>query len=50
VHPADTGGRHELYLMCDDIGATVEELRAKGVELARERARSFPATEPRGRA
>jgi catechol 2,3-dioxygenase-like lactoylglutathione lyase family enzyme len=36
VHPADTGGRHELYLMCDDIGATVEELRAKGVELARE--------------
>jgi catechol 2,3-dioxygenase-like lactoylglutathione lyase family enzyme len=32
VHPADTGGRHELYLMCDDIRATVAELEAKGVE------------------
>ena len=26
VHPADPGGTHELYLMCDDIEATVEEL------------------------
>jgi catechol 2,3-dioxygenase-like lactoylglutathione lyase family enzyme len=25
-------GRHELYLMCDDIAQTVEELTAKGVE------------------
>jgi Glyoxalase/Bleomycin resistance protein/Dioxygenase superfamily len=32
VHPADGAGKHELYLMCDDIHATVEELRAKGVE------------------
>ena len=32
AHPTDGPGRHELYLMCDDIGATVEELRAKGVE------------------
>src|SRR6478672_11257802 len=32
AHPADNGGRHELYLMCDDIEATVEELRGKGVE------------------
>jgi catechol 2,3-dioxygenase-like lactoylglutathione lyase family enzyme len=31
-HPADGPGAHELYLMCDDIGATVEELEAKGVE------------------
>jgi catechol 2,3-dioxygenase-like lactoylglutathione lyase family enzyme len=29
--PSDSG-RHELYLMCDDIGATVAELEAKGVE------------------
>ena len=34
VHPADEEGRHELYLMCDDIEATVEELKAKGVEFA----------------
>jgi catechol 2,3-dioxygenase-like lactoylglutathione lyase family enzyme len=36
VHPAAEAdaGRHELYLMCDDITATVEELRAKGVEFA----------------
>ena len=33
VHPADGETRHELYLMCDDIHATVEELRARGVEL-----------------
>jgi hypothetical protein len=33
VHPSDEGGKHELYLMCDDIEATSEELRGKGVEL-----------------
>jgi len=32
AHPAETGGRHELYLMCDDIEATMAELTAKGVE------------------
>lgn len=34
VHPADgpSVGRHEMYLMCDDIEATVSELAAKGVE------------------
>jgi catechol 2,3-dioxygenase-like lactoylglutathione lyase family enzyme len=32
AHPAEEGGRHELYLMCDDIHATVEELKQKGVE------------------
>lgn len=36
VHPAegptfDRGTRHQLSLMCDDIGATVEELRAEGI-------------------
>jgi catechol 2,3-dioxygenase-like lactoylglutathione lyase family enzyme len=36
VHPAEDEGRHELYLMCDDIQATLAELRAKGVEVARD--------------
>ena len=36
VHPADGAGRHELYLMCDDIHATLAELRGKGVEVSRE--------------
>ncbi len=35
VHPAD-GSSHELYLMCDDIHATLTELRGKGVEVARD--------------
>lgn len=36
VHPAEPAGsgRHELYLLCDDIAATVAELTAKGVEVA----------------
>jgi predicted enzyme related to lactoylglutathione lyase len=33
VHPDDLGGRHELYLMCDDIEATVSELKQKGVQI-----------------
>jgi len=36
VHPADGPPKHELYLMCDDIEATLADLRAKGVEVARE--------------
>jgi catechol 2,3-dioxygenase-like lactoylglutathione lyase family enzyme len=32
AHPDDSGDRHELYLMCDDIRATVSELRAKGAQ------------------
>ncbi len=32
VHPTDGRPRHELYLMCDDIEATVADLEAKGVE------------------
>jgi predicted enzyme related to lactoylglutathione lyase len=33
-HPTapDDSGRHELYLMCDDVEATMAELEAKGVE------------------
>jgi predicted enzyme related to lactoylglutathione lyase len=34
AHPADEGGQHELYLMCDDVHATVAELKAKGVDIA----------------
>ena len=30
AHPAPPGKRHELFLMCDDLEATVAELRAKG--------------------
>jgi predicted enzyme related to lactoylglutathione lyase len=36
VHPAAGESRHELYLMCDDIHATLAELRSKGVAVARD--------------
>jgi predicted enzyme related to lactoylglutathione lyase len=36
VHPSDGESRHELYLMCDDIRATLAELAGRGVEVARE--------------
>jgi catechol 2,3-dioxygenase-like lactoylglutathione lyase family enzyme len=36
MHPADDNAHHELYLMCQDVRATVEELRAKGVEFTSE--------------
>ena len=36
VHPADGATHHELYLMCDDIDATLAELRGKAAEVARE--------------
>jgi len=36
AHPADGTNRHELYLMCDDINATVAELQAKGIEITKE--------------
>ncbi|MBV8735206.1 MAG: VOC family protein [Solirubrobacterales bacterium] len=35
AHPAEGDSRYELYLMCDDIEATVEELKRKGVEFTR---------------
>lgn len=31
VHPAETSGAAELYLVCDDVEATVAEWTAKGV-------------------
>jgi catechol 2,3-dioxygenase-like lactoylglutathione lyase family enzyme len=34
AHPADENGRHELYLMCDDINATVGELSVRGADIA----------------
>jgi catechol 2,3-dioxygenase-like lactoylglutathione lyase family enzyme len=30
-HPAEANGKHELYLMCDDLKAQIAALRAKGV-------------------
>jgi hypothetical protein len=38
IHPAEgptyeSGTRHQLTLMCDDINLTVAELRGKGVEV-----------------
>jgi catechol 2,3-dioxygenase-like lactoylglutathione lyase family enzyme len=31
VHPSDGDARHELWLICDDLDATVAELRAEGI-------------------
>jgi len=33
VHPGDAS-RHEIYLMCDDLDATIAALAAKGVAIA----------------
>ena len=35
AHPTEGDARHELYLMCDDVEATMEELKRRGVEFAR---------------
>ena len=48
VHPAegptwDSGVRHQISFMCDDIHTTIAELRAKGVEVVGE-----PKTESYG--
>jgi catechol 2,3-dioxygenase-like lactoylglutathione lyase family enzyme len=43
VHPADGPRGHELYLMCDDLSATVGQLQAKGVEVL-----GSPSEEPWG--
>ena len=34
AHPSDDETHHELYLMCDDVQATVAELQDRGVEFA----------------
>jgi hypothetical protein len=34
VHPSEAADAHELYLICDDLDATVATLAAKGISLA----------------
>lgn len=36
AHPTDDHPRHELYLICDDIHATVAELKARGIAVTAE--------------
>jgi catechol 2,3-dioxygenase-like lactoylglutathione lyase family enzyme len=36
MHPADGPAAHELYFMCDDLDATIHDMRAKGVEFPSE--------------
>jgi catechol 2,3-dioxygenase-like lactoylglutathione lyase family enzyme len=36
MHPSDGPTGHELYLICDDLEATMTELQAKGVEFTHE--------------
>jgi hypothetical protein len=31
VHPSEENGRHELYLMCDDVVAFVADMRKHGI-------------------
>ena len=30
-HPAESDGKHELYLMCDDVKAEVDQMGKKGI-------------------
>ncbi len=32
VHPSEGSTKHEICLMCDDLGATMSELREKGID------------------
>jgi catechol 2,3-dioxygenase-like lactoylglutathione lyase family enzyme len=32
VHPSDGSTKHEICFMCDELDATMAELRAKGIE------------------
>jgi hypothetical protein len=41
VHPSDGPDSHELYLMCDNLDATIASLAAKGIQTA------APVTEER---
>jgi catechol 2,3-dioxygenase-like lactoylglutathione lyase family enzyme len=34
VHPTDRIGKHEFYLMCDDIEKTITELTNKGLTIS----------------
>ena len=31
VHPAEANGRHELYLLCDDVQAFVSSMAGRGI-------------------
>jgi len=42
VHPDDENDRHELYLMCDDLKATIAALEKKGIAFEK------PVEEPWG--
>jgi hypothetical protein len=35
VHPAEENGRHELYLLCDDLKAEISALEKKGVHCSK---------------
>jgi hypothetical protein len=35
VHPTDGPPQHELYLMCDDVEATVADLDGTGIEVTK---------------
>ena len=39
VHPTDGVGKHEFYLMCEDIEKTLAELTAKGVGITQQPSR-----------
>lgn len=32
VHPEADNGRHEIYLMCDDVAATIQSLESRNVK------------------
>jgi catechol 2,3-dioxygenase-like lactoylglutathione lyase family enzyme len=34
VHPGEENGRHEVYLTCDDIAATVRQLKARKAKVS----------------
>ncbi|MFQ5680285.1 MAG: VOC family protein [Gemmatimonadota bacterium] len=34
VHPSDENDVHELYLLCDDVAALVEEMETRGVSVS----------------
>lgn len=36
AHPTDEHPHQELYFMCDDIHATVDDLKSRGVEFTKE--------------
>jgi catechol 2,3-dioxygenase-like lactoylglutathione lyase family enzyme len=33
AHPSEGSTDHQLYFTCDDLTSTIEELRAKGIEI-----------------